>query len=91
MAMIRVHLHINGIVHGVGYRYYAKQLADELKLTGWIKNCSDGSVESMIEGSEPAIESFVQWAHHGPSAAQVSFVTYESLVANDEFDHFAIH
>jgi len=91
MTMIRVHLHINGIVHGVGYRYYAKQLADELKLTGWIKNCSDGSVESMIEGSETAIESFVQWAHHGPSAAQVSFVTYESLVANDEFDHFAIH
>lgn len=91
MAMIRVHLRVNGIVQGVGYRFYAKQLADELKLTGWIKNCPDGSVESLVEGPETAIEPFVEWAHHGPSAAHVSFVTYENLVASDEFDQFSIH
>ena len=43
---IRKHIIFYGRVQGVGFRYYAVQKANQLGLTGWVKNLYDGSVVS---------------------------------------------
>lgn len=47
---IRKHIIFYGRVQGVGFRYYAVQKANQLGLTGWVKNLYDGSVEREVEG-----------------------------------------
>ena len=52
---IRKHIIFYGRVQGVGFRYYAVQKANQLGLTGWVKNLYDGSVEMEVEGQEELI------------------------------------
>lgn len=51
------HIHITGIVQGVGFRPFVYGLATELGLKGWVKNTSAG-VEIAIEGSDQSIHNF---------------------------------
>ena len=48
-----------GCVQGVGFRYTARQIAGSYNIAGYIRNLSDGSVESVIEGSKPEIDAFL--------------------------------
>jgi acylphosphatase len=73
-TLTRVHLRIFGQVQGVNFRYFARQRAQLLGLSGWIRNRPDGSVEAVVQGSEDAVREFVAWAHHGPSLARVERV-----------------
>ena len=43
---IRKHIIFYGRVQGVGFRYYAVQKANQLGLTGWVRNCWDETVET---------------------------------------------
>lgn len=52
---IRSRIRFYGRVQGVGFRYHARHLADMLGLTGWVRNCYDGSVEMEVQGDEPSI------------------------------------
>lgn len=72
--MKAVQLNIYGRVQGVYFRKYTREKARELSLTGTVRNCRDGSVEVFAEGSEAALNEFVQWCHHGPSQAHVDKV-----------------
>ena len=45
------HCIFKGHVQGVGFRARIKHKAKELNITGWVKNCSDGSVEAVFDGS----------------------------------------
>ena len=56
---IRQHIIFYGRVQGVGFRYYAVQKANQLGLTGWVKNLYDGSVEMEVEGEEPLIDQLI--------------------------------
>ena len=74
MSTRRTHLQISGKVQGVTYRESARREAARLGLAGWVRNCPDGSVEAVAEGSPDALESFVAWCHRGPAFAQVAAV-----------------
>jgi acylphosphatase len=65
---------IAGRVQGVGYRFYMQRKARELGLTGWVRNCRDGSVEAVIQGTSEAVETMVTWARRGPPSAVVAEV-----------------
>lgn len=52
---IRNAIRFYGRVQGVGFRYHVRHLADMLGLTGWVRNCYDGSVEMEVQGEEAAI------------------------------------
>lgn len=47
------HVRYVGHVQGVGFRWTCRDLARRRDVTGWVRNCSDGSVELVAEG-EPA-------------------------------------
>ena len=57
---LRRHYFFFGDVQGVGFRYHAKYGALDLGLTGWVKNCWDGSVEMEVQGTEEAIDRLIQ-------------------------------
>src|SRR5690348_11145079 len=58
-AVLRKHIHVRGIVQGVGFRPFIYNLARRLGLTGYVLNSSSG-VTIEIEGLEPAVAKFLE-------------------------------
>jgi acylphosphatase len=69
--MKHVNLRVYGQVQGVFYRSSAQAEAENLKLTGWARNETDGSVSIEIEGEAEAVEKFITWSKVGPRYAKV--------------------
>ncbi len=57
--MVRAHVIFSGAVQGVGFRFTTKGFASNLRITGWVKNLSDGRVEMVAEGSREALENLL--------------------------------
>lgn len=72
--MITRHLLIRGRVQGVGYRNYIEFKAQQLGISGWVRNRNDGSVEAVVHGAEAAVAAIIECAQRGPRASQVSGV-----------------
>lgn len=90
MDKIRVHLIISGRVQGVGYRYSTLAKAQELGLTGWVKNTFDRKVEAILEGDKSDIDIMVKWCYEGPSMAFVSNIEIFTEKYTGEFQSFTI-
>jgi acylphosphatase len=73
------HLRITGVVQGVGYRASFDTQANALRLSGWVRNRLDGSVEAAVRGDADAIEKLIAWARRGPAAARVSAVSVTEI------------
>ena len=69
---------VQGRVQGVGYRFFASRAARELGLNGWVRNLSNGSVETFAEGEEAALMQYVARFREGPAGARVDAVSVES-------------
>jgi len=63
---------VSGKVQGVFFRAFIKEKADELDITGFVKNESDGSVYVEAEGEKELLETFVAWCKQGPRLARIS-------------------
>jgi acylphosphatase len=68
---------VTGRVQGVFFRAWAQDEAQTLGVTGWIRNCSDGSVEAQLEGSAEAVEELLELFREGPPGARVERVEVE--------------
>ena len=89
LRMAAVHLLIKGRVQGVFYRASARQAAEQMHLTGWIKNTKEGDVEALVSGSDHQVQQFVDWCRQGPPKAQVTDVIV-SPAAPSSFTSFNI-
>lgn len=81
-------LRIRGQVQGVNLREAMRQRADQLKITGWVQNRLDGSVEAIVQGEAFAIDAIVDWAHQGPPGARVDSLDVESADDEGNYDSF---
>lgn len=88
--MKRALILVSGMVHGVGYRSYAKKYASELGLTGFVKNQRDGSVQVVAEGYEKQIMTLAQILRKGPWGAKVKEVKVEWQDPTNEYTEFRI-
>ena len=86
----RAHLKIRGRVQGVYYRASMVQEAQNLGLTGWVRNCDDGSVEAVAQGRRADIESLIGWSHRGPPGARVERVEVQWETTDQSFSGFVI-
>ncbi|MCX7835219.1 MAG: acylphosphatase [bacterium] len=50
---------VRGRVQGVGFRYFVYKHAEKYGLSGWVKNCLDGSVEILVQGDKNVLISFL--------------------------------
>lgn len=69
-----VTLRIYGKVQGVFFRKWLARQAYLHALQGWVRNCSDGSVESVLQGNPGAVERVVKKCYRGPSKARVTHI-----------------
>lgn len=83
-------LKISGHVQGVFYRAYAQEEAQKLGLTGYAKNMPDGSVETLLQGSEAQINSFIEWAREGSPGAKIDKVEIEWQTPVQDLKNFEI-
>jgi acylphosphatase len=82
-------IRVYGIVQGVGFRESLRVEAENNRVTGWVRNRVDGSVEAFLQGSSESVDSVISWAHRGPDEAAVTkidvFETEPSYI--DMFEH----
>ena len=84
----RVHVRITGRVQGVFFRASAESEARRLGLSGWVRNCPDGSVELLAEGPKAKLDDVLAWCRHGPPRAEVEDVQVEWGLFTGEFPNF---
>ncbi|WP_265587841.1 acylphosphatase [Sphingomicrobium arenosum] len=77
--MVARHLHITGKVQGVFFRDTTRKEAEARGVTGWVRNCEDGSVEAYVEGSRIAVDELIDRLAEGPPAAKVTAVESEDV------------
>ena len=66
---------VEGRVQGVGFRYWTVQVARELGITGWVRNCPDYSVEIFAEGDGATLYEFFDVVQHSHPGADISNFT----------------
>jgi acylphosphatase len=65
---------VRGRVQGVFFRAWTMEKAADLGLCGWVRNCTDGSVEVHLEGEEQEASKLIDLLHVGPPTAHVASV-----------------
>ncbi len=89
MAKIARHLSISGRVQGVFFRAWSSEQADELGVSGWIRNRPDGHVEAHVEGEQASVEQMIDRLRCGPPDARVENVRIWDADVCD-FDDFEV-
>ena len=89
-GITRVRLTIEGRVQGVYFRASTVEVARRLRLTGWVMNCSDGSVQIVAEGPADKVDELIAWCRHGPPGAHVRGVDVQQDDYRGEFADFHI-
>lgn len=72
-SITRRHIVFSGNVQGVGFRYRAYHAAQSLRLTGWVRNEWDGTVEMEVQGSPDSINKMIGMINQG------TFVLIENI------------
>lgn len=86
-----VYMVIGGRVQGVGFRYFAQHKADELHITGWVKNTSDGKVEIEASGEVQNMNPFIDWMKIGPPKAVIQTFSISDIKSERTFTQFTIY
>ncbi len=81
---------VSGRVQLVMFRDFTQRKASALKLVGYVKNLSNGTVEVIVEGPHERLEKLLTKLHRGPLLARVSNVAEQWQVATGEFSKFKI-
>jgi len=77
--MISRHIHITGIVQGVGFRPFIYNLAKDHNLTGWVRNSASG-VDIEVTGNEQVQNAFLADIRHtAPPLSQIDEMVAEAI------------
>lgn len=85
----RAHVRITGQVQGVFFRDSTRQKAEELGLSGWVRNVPDG-VEAVFEGPPEKVREAVAWCEQGPPNASVDNVDTDFEPAQNDLTGFEV-
>jgi acylphosphatase len=71
---VRRRIHAHGQVQGVFFRDSVRDEAAARGISGWVRNCADGTVEAVFEGDPDAVDALVAFCRSGPGHARVESV-----------------
>ena len=81
---------ITGRVQGVGYRFFAERVANQLGICGYVKNLWDDKVEVYAIGDEASLEEFKRHLAEGPRSARVTRIEESDEPVNSRYTRFVI-
>ncbi len=81
---------VNGLVQGVGFRFFVQRAAARHQVLGYVKNLEDGRIEAFAEGGEEAVKAFHGELLAGPTYARVQEVEELVLDPSGLFSTFII-
>jgi acylphosphatase len=87
---IRALVLVSGKVQGVFFRSSTQDKAEELGLSGWVRNLPDGRVEAVFEGEKEDVDKMVEWCRKGPEYAKVTGVEIIMEEYKGEFNAFLL-
>lgn len=76
---------VSGTVQGVGFRYFVERAARHLKISGYVRNLSDGRVEVYAIGHDAQLSELRRELERGPRGAFVSRVEEEEAPFEERF------
>jgi acylphosphatase len=88
--MTQIRALVYGVVQGVGFRYHTQKVAQQLGVTGFVRNLADGSVEIVATGPDAQVQALLDWAHQGPASAQVNRVEVAPWPGSTQFEDFTV-
>ena len=90
--MSQLHVRISGRVQGVGFRWFVREEARRLGLSGWVTNLAGGEVEVAAGGEPSSLGRLRHAVNVGPTGADVTGVTDLTEPAPTPLPYpFAIH
>lgn len=87
---VRLQAIVHGRVQGVNFRYYTRLRAQELGVTGYVRNKWDRTVEVVAEGEREAVEKLLEFIEVGPRAAMVRRVDRQWQDPTGQFKYFEV-
>jgi acylphosphatase len=78
---------VSGMVQGVGFRYFTQDVADRLRLAGYVRNLRDGRVEAYAIGTPSQLTQFRAALERGPRGASVHNVAEESVPMDSQYSN----
>jgi acylphosphatase len=88
--MIQFEITVYGRVQGVGYRYFALHRAEELGISGWVKNTIDDNVKIIAQGDESTLKTYVDYLRLGPTLSRVDKISVTKSDITTVFDIFSV-
>lgn len=89
MTVLARHVRVYGQVQGVFYRAWTQEQAEDLNVSGWVRNCPDGRVEAHVEGEQAAVDEMIDRMRSGPLSAKVEDLrTWHADIC--DFDGFEV-
>jgi acylphosphatase len=88
MASFKAFVH--GHVQGVFFRASVETWAEELNLTGYVRNLPGDLVEVVVEGQKPQLEKLIERLKVGPPAARVDKVKISWTDYTGDYTSFLI-
>jgi len=87
---VRAEIIVNGLVQGVGYRYYVIREAQKLGLKGFTQNLYTGEVLTVVEGAKAIVEEMIKKLKVGPIHAAVKTCKVDWQEPKNEFTDFEV-
>jgi acylphosphatase len=86
----QAHVIISGCVQGVFFRAETQRTAQQLGVTGWVRNLRDGTVEALFEGPSQAVQQAIDWCWQGSPMSKVRDVKIQMDEYKGSYEAFSI-
>ena len=83
-------IRLTGRVQGVGFRWFVRRAAQDLDLTGQVRNLPDGRVEIEAAGAPDRLDALRERLRQGPPGARVTHLEEEELSPVPAWEGFVI-
>ncbi len=87
---LRKSITVSGRVQGVGFRFFTQGEANKLRLTGWVKNLSNGDVTMEVQGAAEDIDELIARLKKGNGFSKVTDIEIKDLPVDREEKKFGI-
>jgi acylphosphatase len=87
---VRAEIIVNGLVQGVGCRYFVVREAQKLGLKGYSQNLYTGEVLTVVEGEKAIVDEMIKKLRVGPSHASVKSCKVDWQEPKNEFTDFEV-